>query len=298
MFGYGSYRTAAFVSRRLPILFAYWFGMRVADLFYLSDARGRNGVQANLRRILAHRGVRYGPSSIRVLSRKTYQHFGKYLIDFFRYSASTFAEIEDRLDIERIDHLDRVYAGGRGLILLTAHVGNWEMGALALCQKGYPLTAVFRPEGVRQVDRLFEAQRRSRGLSLVPIGGAARGMLRALRDGGIVALLADRDFTTHRHHARFFGADACLPRGPAQLAVRTGVPIVPAFMIRRVDDRFVLRFSPPIMPDGDVDEVQERIAAILEQVIGENPFQWFVFEDFWAAAAAGAPGAGPGGDGS
>lgn len=281
---YAIYQTSAFFSRALPLSFSYWLGMRIADLYHRCDRRGRAGVAANLRRILAYRGVEPARGAIEGLTRKTYQYFGKYLVDFFRYSRTTCRELQGKVNIERIHYLAEAQAEGRGVLLASGHVGNWEMGGLILSQMGHEVTSVFRTFGNARVNRMFLEQRLNRGFRLIPLGHAVRGLLATLRDRGIAALLVDRDFSGRTDVVEFFGAPARLPRGAARLACRSGAPVVPVFMFRQVDDRFLLRFYPPIHPsDSDGEEgVQRRLTAVLEQAIGKYPHEWFVFEDFWA----------------
>ncbi len=290
MHNYWSYAAAAWISRTLPLAFSYWIGMRVADWHFRRDLRGREAVCANLRRILTARGVTPAQGAVLDLARKTYQYFGKYLVDFFYYSRLTPHGVEKRVSVERLDHLEAARSAGRGVILATAHVGNWELGGLMLSLMGYDLTAVFKPLGVRAVDRMFDRQRQERGMRVVPLGRAARDLLATLRHNGMVAILADRDFNVSpQHSVEFFGAPACMPSGAAHLAFRTGAPVVPGFLLREIDDRFRMRFYPPIDPRryGSAAEVQQALNRTLEEVIGEHPHQWYVFEDFWASAANG-----------
>jgi len=277
------YGVAAFVSRHLPLPFSYWLGLRLADLFHALDRRGRAGVTSNLSRILAHRGIEPAPGSLPGMVRKTYQYFGKYLVDFFRYSSAFCEEIEGKVSIENLSHIESAVQRGRGAIVVTAHVGNWELGGMMLARLGHPVTAVYRPFGIRHLDRMFTDRRQSRGIRLIPLGRAVPGLLRSLRSGGVVSLLADRDFTGRGQPCPFFGAPARLPMGAAILSIKTGAPIVPAFMLRQVDDRFLLKFHPPILPRAGctVDELQSQVVSSMQDVIGEYPYQWFIFHDFW-----------------
>ncbi len=288
--GYGMYRTAAWLSQSLPRRFAYWVGLRIADRFYTNDHAGRAGVTANLTRILAWRGIEASPDAVQGLVRQTYQHFGKYLVDFFRFTLKSGPELQDTVVIENLDHLRDAHADGRGVILLTAHIGNWEMGGMMLHRLGYPVTAVFKPFGHPALDRLFAEQREHRGIRGIPLGSAARGVLQTLRGGGCAAILGDRDFTGQTATMPFFGAPAPLPLGPVRLARHSGAPIVPVFTLRQVDDRFRLRFYPPLRAGETPETLQARLVAVLEDVISAQPHQWFVFEDFWRdrrSAAAG-----------
>jgi len=287
---------ASMLSRRLPLAFSYWLGQRVADVYYMTDPAGRQGVASNLRRILAYRGVHPPGGDVRSLVRKTYQQFGKYIVDFYRYSRSSYAELEPRIGFERRDYFDAVAGKGKPAILVTGHIGNWEMGGLVLGCLGRPVTAVYRPTGVPHVDRLWRYHRLRRGIHLLSLGSAVGGLLRALANGQLVSLLVDRDFTHRGRPIRFFGAEVPMPVGAAVLSLRTGAPILPAFLIRQIDDRFLLRFYEPVEPSaaGGVGDIQQRVVAALEDVIGEVPVQWFVFRDFWGSVEAGPPRQGDG----
>jgi len=282
--GYAVNRLAAVLSRRLPLAFCYWLAQRLADLHCLADAEGRQGVAANLHRILAYRGVVSSRGAVRGLVRKTYQHFGKYIVDFYRYSRAFCSELDDRVNTEHPEHLEWCLAQGRGAIMVTAHVGNWEVGALTMARQGHTLTAVVHRTGVPHLDRLWDTHREQRGLQLLPVGQARQGLIEALHRRGLVCLLVDRDFTGHGRLWPFFGAPARLPFGAAILSARTRAPVLPTFMIRMVDDSFLLRFFPPIDPydAGSIEDIEQGIVAAMEAVIGEYPYQWFIFRDFWA----------------
>lgn len=280
-----AYRLAGWMSRTLPRRLGYWTGLRIADLFYLRDARGRAAVAENLGRIFRHQRIQPSRTMIRGLARKTYQHFGQYLVDFFRFSRAQESLLKKMVSIQRIENLSEPYRDGRGVILATAHLGNWEIGALVLAAHGYKVTAVYRPFGIPHLDRLFAEQRENRGVRLVPLGASVRPLIHALRRGEAVALLADRDFSGRARPRTFFGAPARLPDGAARLAWNTGAPIVPTFLTRNVDDTFLMSIGPAIRPErfSGAEAIQQSLIGALETAIAAAPSQWFVFEPFWDA---------------
>ncbi len=267
----------------MPLGFTYWLGLRVADLFYFKDKAGRDAVAENQRRILAHRGIKPTDAMIRGKVRKTYQYFGKYLVDFFRFSKTHADWLNGRVSLQHMDRLTREFQRGKGVIITTAHLGNWEVGGCVLATHGFPLTAVYRPFGIPHLDRMFAQHRESRGVKLVPLGDSVRALLRALHQGECVVLLADRDFTGQARPVTFFGAPAPLPDGAARLAWKTGAPILPTYLTRRVDDSFLLSVDEPIRPDEykSVEEVEAAVARSMEYAIGESSHQWFIFRPFW-----------------
>lgn len=280
---YTCYRAAQVISRCLPRRFAYWLGLRIADHCYASDHAGRRAVISNFRQILAVQGVAASDETLEQMARKNFQYFGKYLVDFFKFSRFTPAGIRRLVSMEHFEYIAQAEALGRGVIFITAHLGNWELGGAILTAQGRRIHAVFLPHRENKINELFQKYRSQRGLQCIPLGHAARGVMEALKRNECVAMLADRDFTAHHFPILFFGKPAHLSSGPARIAVKTQAPLVPTFILRQPDDTFLLRLYPPIVPEPQttVAELQERIRDVLEQEIGRNPLQWFMFDDFW-----------------
>ena len=287
------YKAASFLSRSMPLSFTYWLGLRVADIFYYRDRAGRSAVADNLRRILAYRGIHPTDRMVRGQVRKTYQHFGKYLVDFFRFSKSHADWLNGRVSTRHVERLESELRRGKGVIITTAHLGNWEVGGCVLAARGYSLTAVFRPFGIPHLDRTFTQYRKGRGMKLVPLGSSVRPLLNALRAGECIVLLTDRNFTGQVRPMPFFGAPAPLPDGAARLAWKTGAPILPCYLTRRVDDSFLLSVDEAIRPEdhASADSIERAVARSMESAIGEHPHQWFIFGRFWNESPPAAPGA-------
>jgi len=282
MLKYWLYMVAEAVSRAIPRPFAYWLSLRIADAYFFCDRRGRDAVIENLRHVLAIDGAAPSERELRLAARRTFQHFGKYLVDFFTFSRLTPEQIKRLVTVEHPEYLDQSLALGRGVILVTAHLGNWELGGAVLAGLGFPLNVVALQQRSAKLNEFFQHHRRRRGMAVIPLGHAVPDLIRALRRKECVALLADRDYSRRTDFAPLFGAAACLPRGPAWLAAKTGAPILPGFMLRNADDTFVLRFSSPVDPAGQsADQIQHAICAILESSITRDPNQWFMFERVW-----------------
>ncbi len=281
---YISYQLAQLISRGLPRRFAYWVGLRIADRFFATDQRGRQAVMSNFRQILAAQGVQASEDTLRQMARKNFQNFGKYLVDFFKFSRFDLKAVNRLVSLEHLDYLEEAEHLERGVILVTAHLGNWELGGAVLSALGRRLCAVFYPQRAGKVNDLFEKHRTRRGLRLIPFGQAARGVLKALKNREYVAMLADRDYTTHQDEPLlFFGLPARLPSGPARIAAKTGAPIVPTFLVRQPDDTFLLRMHRPIVPSGktSVLDLRRQIRDAMEMEIARHPLQWFMFDEFW-----------------
>ena len=276
--------TAEFISRFLPRRLSYWLVLRLADTYYRSDIRARKAVRANLRRVTDHLGMNVSDAALAQMVRKLFQGFSKYLIDFITFSHLSRAEVETLVDIEHPERLEEVKALKRGALFVSGHLGNWELGGAVMVSLGYPLTAVAQPQGLKKLDNLFMSYRRKRGINVLPLGiMVVRQLLDVLAKGEFVALLADRDYTPRHQEVEFFGAPACLPRGPAWIGSHYKLPILPGFLLRQEDDRFVLRLYPLINAKGDQDEesIHRQLRDVLEDAIARDPTQWFMFENLW-----------------
>ncbi len=276
---------AEFIAHVFPRRMGYGVARRLADLFYLLDRPGREAVIANLRRIHARGGVALSRRALRMLARENFLNFAKYLVDFFHFlhlEPERMHRLIDFGDARRM--VDELLARRRGLIFLSAHLGNWELGAAAMAQSGYKLNAVALKQPDAKLEGLYSRYRRLRGIHAIPFGRAARECLAALRRNECVAAIGDRDYTGSRETVEFFGEPARLPDGPAKLALATGAPILPTFMVRQPDDTFRFIIGTPIETDRSRDtvpEVMRRIAQALETVISEHSEQWYLFHDLW-----------------
>jgi KDO2-lipid IV(A) lauroyltransferase len=229
--------------------------------------------------------VALSPRALRSLARENFLNFAKFLVDFFKFLRF------DRRRMERIVHygnlpavLDGLLQHGKGIIFVSAHLGNWELGAAALAALGYKFNAVALWVPDEKVNNLYQQYRMSRGIHPIPFGRAARECIAALRRNEILGVIGDRDFSPANRTVEFFGRPARLPEGPAKLALATGAPLLPTFMVRLPDDTFAYIVDEPIWADKSrqsVDDIMRQVAVALERVIRQHSEQWFLFHDLW-----------------
>ncbi len=270
--------------RLMPRRLSYYIALRLADTFYRSDVRARKAVRSNIRRVTTHMGLKLDDIEIEQRVRKVFQGFGKYLIDFISFSQLNREEVDKLVDFEGREQLDRVRAMKKGALLVTAHQGNWELAGAVLVALGYPITAVAQPMEQKKLNNLFNSYRRKRGINVLPLNlMVVRQLMDVLARNEFVALLADRDYTPRNHPINFFGAPASLPRGPAWISSHYKVPILPGFLLRREDDRFVMKMYPIINERGDQDEetLHHTMRDVLQDGVSRDPTQWFIFDDLW-----------------
>lgn len=198
--------------------------------------------------------------------------------------------IDARMQVaEGWEALQSALTSGRGAILALPHLGSWEWGGAWLARRGYPMTAVaerLEPEGLFE---WFVRQRQALGLHILPLSASAGPvLLRTLRDGGLVGLVADRDLAGSGVTVALFGERTTLPAGPAMLALRTGAALFPAAVYQGPGPSHtgvVLAEVDTARRGGslrdDVERVTQQVAHGFEELIRRAPDQWYCFQPNW-----------------
>jgi len=176
-------------------------------------------------------------------------------------------------------------------LFATAHLGNWELSAFAHGLMTEPMNVVIRPLDDPGIDRLVEARRQLSGNRLIQKWDGARAILRALQNNEAVGILIDQNTSLAEGvFVNFFGTLACANTAFVKIAHRTGATVIPGFALwLESDQRYVLRFYPPIEIQGDVKADSERLHAVLEGVIREYPGQWLWIHRRWKTRPPGDP---------
>jgi KDO2-lipid IV(A) lauroyltransferase len=256
-------------------------------LQYYVCFRDRRFVKNNVKAILATTDEKI----ISQKSRLVFINFAKYLVDFFRFPVIDGEYISKNVKIEGIKNLKEAQGLGKGIIAVTAHVGNWELAAVVTAQLGYQVNAIALSHKHRRVNELFIKQRQMKGVKVVPLGGALRKCFMALKNKELIGLLGDRDFTGGGIEVEFLGKMVKIPRGPAIFHLKVGAPLVPSFTIRQPDDSYRIIYEKPIQynPTGNDEEdminITKTFLKDVEDVIRRYPEQWFMFREFWDKAA-------------
>ena len=240
----------------------------------------------------------------RRIGRRSFHHLGVLFVELAASLAQPLERTLGALSLEGLEHLKGVMAAGGRALILTAHLGNWELLAAAHRLTGYPLAIVVRPLDSAPLNALADRLRRKSGVELIDKRGALRPVLRTLADGRMVAILLDQNAARHESvFVPFFGRAAStskslahIPaldgiRGLAVLAVRTGTPVVPIF-IRREGRRHRVMVHPPLVPPAVNDaeravvELTMRCTAAIETAVMQAPEQWLWMHNRWRTRPA------------
>ena len=222
-------------------------------------------------------------------ARRVFFEYGRATIDVWRLRSEAFTP-----RITTFDDDSRVLAasrrGGRGFLLVTGHVGNWEMGAVTLRRHGLVPAVVGQPELDPIVQEMRLDLRERLGVESIDIGssmGTAFRVRSAIDRGRAVALLVDRAYPEDQVVVPFFGRPTAFLRSPALLARFCGCDVLPGFFLRNPDGSYrnvwgaPLAPDPSLSPEEDASRILSRVASDLEKVIRENPAQWFNFYRYW-----------------
>lgn len=203
-----------------------------------------------------------------------FRNFAQTLSDFFFP-----ADVEIRVPARAM--LEALRKEHPGCLFLTFHMGHWELGARAMRQWGWPVTAVYQPYRNKRFKRMIE-KRRAPGVNFLPVGGrAARGVRDALRRGDVVAMLGDHPFGESGMPVKLLGERVVWPKGPVVLAVREQTPIIVAVIVRVAPHVYEAIVEEPLFPRdktrGEVERLVQEVASKFGNVALRFPTQWYRF---------------------
>jgi KDO2-lipid IV(A) lauroyltransferase len=220
-----------------------------------------------------------------------FRSIGRILLTFARFPSIHRDTVGDWIRCEGMEHYDEAIRAGRGVLFATAHLGNWELSAFAHALLRAPMHVVVRPLDNPLIDRMVERRRSLTGNHPISKKDFARSILKALAANQAVGILVDQNVTPESGvFVEFFGVPACAATGLAKLAAHSGAAVIPGFALwSEAEQRYVLRFYPPVAITGDAARDTQALQSKLEEVIRESPDQWLWIHRRWKTRPPGAP---------
>jgi len=230
--------------------------------------------------------------------RRVYVHLGWQLVEFCRMTRYTPENTRGWIRTEGLEHYLEAQARGKGVLVLTGHLGAWELSSFYHSLMGHPMGMLIRRLDNRRLDEYVNRIRSMHGNFILSKDDFGRGLLTAMRTGATVGMLIDTNMTPPRgEFVKFFGTDACTGTGLAHVARNTGATVLPGFMLWEPGEgKYVLHFGPEIeIPHtadrgADILEGTRRCTAELERWIRRYPDQWLWIHRRWKTRPAGEPG--------
>jgi KDO2-lipid IV(A) lauroyltransferase len=231
------------------------------------------------------------------LLRLEYRNLGWLLAEFCQMSTYTAACASRFIRYEGLQHYLAARERGKGVLVLTGHLGAWELSSFYHSLAGYPMGMVIRRLDNPLVDRMVNRIRCAHGNRVLHKDDFARGLLAAMRAGETVGILMDTNMTPPQGiFVPFFGVEACTASGLARVALKTDAAVVPGFLLWEESERqYVLRFYPELAlastgdAEADTADNTARFTAVLEDVIRQYPSQWLWMHRRWKTRPPGEP---------
>ena len=273
--------TTTWILNRLPRAWALALGRLLGGLVYLTLPYRKDVARENLARAFSDKS----PRQRRAILRRCYRHFGMVLMDFIRIPALSANSLDSVVDFDE-SHVREARELGSGAVIMTGHLGNWELIVASLALRGYPIIPVMVPQRGSS-GPIVKAVRESTGSRYISKRTPTRTMLRLLKEGNFLGLAGDQDARKSGVWVTFFGYPSSRPRGGAVFALKTGAPMFAGWCLLQKDGCYRLGFTPistenlPRNRDQAVQALTQRYMDTLEEAIRRNPEQYFWFHRMW-----------------
>jgi KDO2-lipid IV(A) lauroyltransferase len=266
----------------MPVRLGYLFADALTALHYWCFPERRHAALANLAVILPRASRR---DRVRIAQRMM-RSYNRMMFEFFRLPHLSREELLASVEVVGREHLEQAAARGRGTILASSHIGNWELGGVMVAQMGYTLHAVAGVQLGRWLTGAVRETKSELSIHTVSPEDGFRKLLRALEHNDLVALVVDGDIYQHGVEVEFFGRPYNFPAGPGVLAQRTGALVVCGYGERVGPGRFRIVLEAPLDPANfpTVAALNQAVAGIVEGHIRSHLDQWCIFRPMWEPA--------------
>jgi len=222
--------------------------------------------------------------AIRQVARAAYRHFGRVAVSFAWLPRLGPHALKRWIFIKGLEVFDEVLQRGKGAIIVSGHLGNWELMGATVAALGYPVTYVVTTQRNKRVEALMDGLRESAGIEIVKMREGVRGVLSALKRNRLVAILMDQDAHEAGAFVPFFGRAASTPKGAAVFHLKTGSPLIFVRSCRISRERYVIHFeelNTAILEPRNAETITALATRELEDAIRETPEQWFWMHRRW-----------------
>jgi KDO2-lipid IV(A) lauroyltransferase len=277
-------RTLLTISGSIPLAVRREIFKAISPVIYHFSPARRRIAMDNLRCAYPEKSA---PDLIKI-AKGVYRNIGIVAAEFFQIPSLTRKNIHGLVDCEGLENLSRAMTKNKGLLLFTAHLGNWELTAALLALLGQPLSIIYRPLDSQILENLVTCVRACKGNKPVPKDRAMMQIFRSIKKNEIVGTLLDQNMTRQQGvFVDFFGKPSCTANGLAILALHTEAPVIPAFMVRMQNGkyRFVIGKEVEVINTGnleaDIFTNTQNFTRIIEDFVRRYPDQWLWIHQRW-----------------
>jgi KDO2-lipid IV(A) lauroyltransferase len=270
------------IVRWLPERTAYRLAFAAADFLTKQNGKNVSRLRSNLRRAKPE----ITSLDLDLLVFDAMRSYMRYWCDTFRFPDWSPERVRETVTVTNEHLLVDAIAAKTGVIVSLPHAGNWDHAGAYFCAKGIHLVTVAEHLKPEKLFLKFLEYREAMGMEVLPLDARVLGTLaQRLRQGALVALVSDRDLSRTGIDVEFFGGPSRMPAGPALLALRTGAPLITAF-VSYTDSGIHIYFKEVAIPisgsnDEKVAEIVQSTAKQFEQGISEHPEDWHMLQRIW-----------------
>src|SRR6266702_6339999 len=272
------------IVERLPRAWAYALAVLAARFAWWFSPLARPRLEYNLKVACPEAS----PAEIRRLSWLNFRNHAKAYADLMMLPRTRVVEMRPLMHVEGWEYLEQARAIGKGIMVVSCHMGSYEVTAAIWSATLAPVTFFAEELEPRPLFEWYRDTRARLGISVLPLDLAGlRKVTQALRDNELVITAIDRDIAGTGRVMPFFGRPARIPLGPAAIALRLGVPLLPAYVLRLPDDNYFVEAMPPLVArstgDARADEIRvtQDLLRTIEGFIREHPDQWHLPHQIW-----------------
>ena len=280
---YHALRSMSFIVCLLPYSWVLFLGNNIGKLYYHIAARQRQRAISQMQECL---GI--PPEAAQPIIHSLFRKLGQTFFEVLYSPALTKANIQEYVTIEDRHYLESAVGEGHGVVLLTAHFGNWEWLGATLALEGFPIASVGKRQPNDQHTRILNEYRQMAGIEMFTSGTSEMiNAARAIKQGRILGLVADQDAGPAGIFVDFFGKMASTPLGPAFFAKKFKAPVVPVFLVRKpAGGHRMICFEPFYYentgsPDEDIYRLTLQMTNVIEGIIRQYPDEWIWFQKRW-----------------
>lgn len=268
----------------LPRSFCLAIGGALGSMIYNIDRKHRQIALSNLNTAF---GSQFSIAKQKKLARASFKHFGRVFAEIIKNRSMKKEKIQRFISVEGTEHLEKALQKGKGALIFSAHLGNWEMATALISQIG-KVNVIARPlDNKRLEDELLQTRKKF-GANVIYKQQAARPILRALKDNEMVAILIDQNTVRNQGvFVDFFGKSAATTPSLASFSLKTDAPLIPVFCYPIQNGKYQLKIFPPLKTivtgdeEQDVLKITQLCTKIIQNQIQVNPKVWLWFHDRW-----------------
>ena len=278
----GGYFAGWRVVRALPEKFAYKTFDRIGRYALSKNGARVKRLRSNLSRVCPEKN----PTEMDALMREAMSSYMRYWCDTFRSPDWSRERISQTVTVEGEELLTSPMRDGTGVVVALPHAGNWDHAGSYFCAMGFPLVTVAERLKPEALFNKFLEYRQNIGMEVLALDSRSIAtLMQRSREGSLIALVADRDLSKSGVEVTFFGYPARMPAGPALLAIRTGIPLITAY-VSYTPTGIHIQFNSVEIPvsgseEEKISQVVQRCADLFAKGISSAPQDWHMLQRIW-----------------